>query len=52
MELIWEHTEEGWFVVEHEGQLTTGPFESKETARRFFLEELDITLPEDMMESA
>lgn len=48
----WEKTDEGWFVVEYNGKLMTGPFDSQEYARRFYSEELDITLPEEMKERA
>jgi len=41
---IWEHTESGWWVVEQNGMLRTGPFSSKERARRWFEMELEIKL--------
>lgn len=41
---IWEHTESGWWVVEQNGMLRTGPFQSKERGREWFYRELDIKL--------
>jgi hypothetical protein len=40
----WEETSEGWLVVERGGQLATGPFYSKEKAREWFKDNLDIEL--------
>jgi hypothetical protein len=41
---LWEHTEEGWWVVENFGMLRTGPFASKDRARQWFYQELGIVL--------
>lgn len=41
---VWEHTSAGWWVVEQNGMLRTGPFTSKERARGWFYKELDIKL--------
>jgi hypothetical protein len=46
-EWTWEQTEHGWYVVEHGGMLKTGSFESKEAARQWFKEELEIELEEE-----
>lgn len=41
---IWEHTSAGWWVVEQNGMLRTGPFSSKERARDWFRTKLEIKL--------
>ena len=41
---VWEHTDSGWWVVEQNGMLRTGPFQSKERGREWFFRELDIKL--------
>lgn len=41
---IWEHTDSGWWVIEQNGMLRTGPFKDKEQARGWFYKELDIKL--------
>jgi hypothetical protein len=41
----WEYTGYGWYVVEHDDQLKTGPFHTKEDAVKWFDRELDIQIP-------
>jgi len=45
--MTWEKTANGWwYVVEHDGQLKTGPFPTKEKARKWFKQELGIEIKE------
>ena len=44
LEPIWEHTASGWWIVEYNGMLRSGPFTSKEQGRGWFYKELDIRL--------
>ena len=44
----WEQSEKGtWWLVEHDGQMRTGPFETKEKGREFFRKEFEIELGEE-----
>lgn len=46
--VVWEQEKDGkWWVVEHEGCLRTGPFESKEKGVEWFRKHLDIELEKD-----
>lgn len=43
----WEQDQNrAWWVVEHNGALRTGPFDSKDRAREWFRSELDLELEE------
>jgi hypothetical protein len=47
MTYTWEHDSSGYWVVEHDGMLRTGPFSTQEEGVRFFDRELDRKIEEE-----
>lgn len=49
MNYKWEHDASGWYVVEHDGKLRTGPFSTQAQGVEWFREELDVKIEEEQV---